>query len=62
MICKPCQEGGEFMRKLGPDPSGRYTSLSAQMLHNYCKGGTWCDCQHDVSGTAINPVFNGKKD
>lgn len=58
MICGDCQEAGKFnAAALKPQPRMPKGSegllIQAQMWHNKCKGGTWCDCQHVVGQKAI---------
>jgi hypothetical protein len=56
MVCLSCLEAGAIMRFIhqgdGSNPLGLTTNLEQQalMLHSECKGGTWCDCQHELFG------------
>lgn len=50
MICEKCRAAGRALKYGGAeseDESGG--QLLAVYLHNQCRGGTWCDCQHQLS-------------
>lgn len=40
MICDPCREAGYL--------NGAGYLISAAKVHEECKGGTWCCCQHKL--------------
>lgn len=42
-ICTPCKEEADNVVYSPNTPGG----------HKYCKGGTWCDCQHRVERKTI---------
>lgn len=47
VICPSCTAAGKIM----PD-----VPAMAYLLHQDCRGGTWCDCQHDTTGTCLRQV------
>lgn len=49
MICTSCRAAAEE-KQLG-------NSAGAEQMHQECPGGTWCDCQHDLSETVIQQQF-----
>lgn len=56
MICLPCREAGSLLKfrtgATARDPlgAGVYLEQQAILLHKECRGGTWCDCQHQLDG------------
>jgi len=42
-ICTPCKSAGEDNTLL----QGANLIIK-RILHDKCKGGTWCDCQHRI--------------
>lgn len=47
MICHPCKDAAK-------EAFVFHTPANAVMMHGVCKGGTWCDCQHDITQSALN--------
>lgn len=55
MICRPCRLAGGLVRgyQEGLTANGFRPAFEEQRvrgLHDYCKGGTHCCCQHKLSG------------
>ena len=51
MICPPCRSAGMYNAlKSGEEPSWAIgiSKDHAAELHEQCKGGTWCCCQHKL--------------
>jgi hypothetical protein len=46
VICYPCRDGALLMQIGKRD--------LADQAHANCYGGTWCDCAHQTSGSALN--------
>jgi hypothetical protein len=50
MICKPCRDAASYLAAV--DLSYDYITAGdiEQALedHAECKGGTWCDCHHQI--------------
>lgn len=48
MICLSCRKAGDLLATTArADPRSLAVMWSTvQVLHDECKGGTWCDCQH----------------
>lgn len=49
MICRVCGIAGDLMQYRPEIPDTGYKdcfTLTSEILHSQCKGGTWCDCQH----------------
>lgn len=41
-ICTPCKAAGVIPR------DKPLFAVEKKALHNQCRGGSWCDCQHRV--------------
>jgi len=48
MICQSCRKAGDLLAATAQaDPRSLAVMWSTvQVLHNECRSGTWCDCQH----------------
>lgn len=55
MICNPCKEGAAAMLNGQISDAIRYHSVCLSVYDG--PKPTKCDCQHDVSGTALNPAL-----
>jgi hypothetical protein len=54
MICQNCRYAGTQLQHMAENPA---LAELVQVSHEQCRGGTWCDCQHLLSGVnweAIN--------
>ena len=72
MICPPCADAGRHntearrLAALGLSADANQEYFTARQHHREClngmdstgrpKRGTWCDCHHDVTGNALNPM------
>lgn len=45
MVCQRCRKAGNLARHPERVLPGE---LDAGAMHAKCRGGTWCDCQHEV--------------
>jgi hypothetical protein len=64
MICQTCRDAGDLLQKLRTWPKPKTVTEASEaimsgmiterveVLHEKCKGGSWCDCQHVM----INPI------
>jgi len=43
VICTMCKQAADT-----PTTNGPASRIYKSALHQACKGGTWCDCQHRV--------------
>lgn len=55
MICKPCGEAGDLSASMVDHPHYKdhvdlvgIALVRVVELHDQCRGGTWCDCQHKI--------------
>jgi hypothetical protein len=56
MVCGDCQMGGRMLRRreqgLTEDPVVALEVV--KNCHDSCRGGTWCDCAHQLEGPGVN--------
>ena len=55
MICPDCRSAGTILQN--SKVYNGVTEAEICALHEQCRGGTWCDCAHQLSGVnweAIN--------
>lgn len=47
MICPPCRDAGKYL--------SAGNAHGAELHHEKCKGGTWCDCAHKLESVVKGP-------
>lgn len=55
MICLDCRQAGNDARMVlnaAPGQVGMGALQSALRGHGKCRGGTWCDCKHQLTADA----------
>lgn len=48
MICSMCRTAGLALNRGAMRTPDELTTILE--LHEQCKGGTWCDCHHQLAG------------
>lgn len=51
-VCASCRDAAGVADTAQDQPSRLAAFTLRRTLHNKCRGGTWCDCQHRESSTA----------
>jgi hypothetical protein len=63
MICSNCHYAGQQLQFVAENPA---VLKLVETAHNSCRGGTWCDCMHQLTSglnlQRINAATMDKKD